>query len=72
MKVWILTGATDTIDTSLISSSLLLNYHKRQEKFACIGIAPWGFIGWKEQLLGESVCRFDKAFPEIHSFGILV
>jgi len=55
MKVWLLTGATDVALTRIISSSLLRGYHKkREQKVACIGIAPWGCIAWKEQLLGES------------------
>ena len=59
MKVWLLTGATDVALTRIISSSLLRGYHKkREQKVACIGIAPWGCIAWKEQLLGESVGTF--------------
>ena len=59
MKVWLLTGATDVVLTGIVSSSLLHGYHKkREQRLACIGVAPWGCIAWKEQLLGESVGRF--------------
>ena len=62
-----MTGATDTVITKNVSSTFQDNFRKKNEqRNACIGIGPWGCIGWRDQLAGESVIVYLYYFGLFH------
>ena len=52
--IWLFTSATKTEVTKLAGKVFQENYRRdRSTKNACIGIAPWGCIGEREQLTSD-------------------